>query len=104
MAGGGCHLVPGHGHEQAEDLIGTLEIILPRGGADEEAGHHRLADIHRIEHADQAGVLELEPNLPAHQRLVAAHQLSGGPIVAGADPSNQLGNRSFIGHDGRSPG
>src|SRR6185312_15106598 len=42
-------LVPGHRRQELEQLIGRLQLELPERGADEEAGHDRLADVYRIE-------------------------------------------------------
>ena len=49
-------LVPCHRREQLEQLLGRLQLVLPQGGADEEAGQHRLADVHRVEKPVQPGV------------------------------------------------
>ena len=47
-------LIVGHGHEQLEQLLGLVQIILPGGGPHEETAEHRLAHIHGIEKALQA--------------------------------------------------
>ena len=66
-------LVAGHDHQQLYELIGLVQVVLPRGGADEEAAHDRLADVHGIEQAaDPAGTIELAS---------AAAQIAGyGPV------------------------
>src|SRR5205085_5715763 len=81
-------LVAGHGGQQAQQLIGRVEVVLAAGGADEEAEQDRLADVHRVTGAAQAGVGETEADGPADGRLVAADQLGGSRLVAAADPAN----------------
>jgi hypothetical protein len=39
-------LVPRHGRQELEQLIGRLQLELAEGGADEEARQDRLADVH----------------------------------------------------------
>ena len=53
-------LVARHGCQQPEQLVGRVQFKLPERGPDEEARHHRLADIHRIEHAIHSGVEEAQ--------------------------------------------
>ncbi len=70
----GDQLVAGHGGEQLQELLGSLQLVLAGGRADEEAAQHRLADVHRVEQGSQASVGQPEPNCPPDRWLVALHQ------------------------------
>ena len=49
-------LVADHRHQQFDEVLGRLDLVLPAGDADEEAPHDRLADVHGIEEAPHPGV------------------------------------------------
>ena len=74
-------LVPRHGRQQPEELVGGVQFILAERGADEEAGHDRLADVHRVEHPAEPRVDQADPGRPADHRLVPADQLGRRPLV-----------------------
>ena len=101
-AGEPGQLVLGHAHQQGDQLRRVVEVILPGGGADEEAGQHRLADVHRIEAALQGRVGQAGAHGQADGRLVAAHQLLGGRgrrrsgCVAGTRRRGRLGHGSAL--------
>ena len=82
-------LVPRHRRQQLEQLVGRLQLILPQRGADEEARHHRLADVHRVEQPVQPGVHQPDPRRPADRRLVSPDQLGRRLLVAVADATDQ---------------
>jgi hypothetical protein len=91
--------MPGHDHQQPEQLVGLVQFVLPRGHPHEEAGHYRLADIRPVEPAVEPRVAEAHPHLATDHRLVALDQLTGGLVVAGANPAHELGERGALGHD-----
>ena len=82
-------LVPCHRCEQLEQLLGRLQLVLPQGGADEEAGQHRLADVHRVEQPVQPGVHQPDARSPADRWLVPTHQLRCRLPVPGPNATEQ---------------
>ena len=89
-------LVAGDGDEQFPELGRLIQVVLPRRRAHEEAGQHRLADIHRIEDPAQARIAQVQPNFQADRRLVAAHQLGRRLPVAGANVPQEPGKRASL--------
>ena len=83
-------LVTGHGRQQTHQPAGRVEVILPGGGADEEAGPDRLADVHGIEEAAKIGVGQAGPDRPAHGRPVVLDQLRLGGIVAAPHSADEV--------------
>src|SRR5262249_14488813 len=49
-------LVARNGHEQPDELLGPLELVLTGRGAKEKARQDRLAEVHRIENSPQPRV------------------------------------------------
>jgi hypothetical protein len=58
-----------------------------------------LADVHGIEHAAEASILQVEPHGAANLRLVLANKLSRGLVVAGSNPANELSKGNLFPHD-----
>ena len=85
--------VPGHAHEQANELRGLVQVEIADGRPEEEADHDRLADVHRVEHPAQPRVAEPEQgaDLQPDLRLVAPDQLLRGTLVTLADPADEVG-------------
>ena len=92
-------LVPGHGREQLEQLLRGLQLVLPRGHPDEEAGQDRLADVHRFKHAPEPRIGKPKSHGAADRRLVGPDQLRGRIGVAGTDSSDQRIEGGSINHD-----
>src|SRR4051812_4222910 len=46
-------LVAGHADQQADQLLRLVGVEVADGGPHEEAGQHRLQDVHRVEDAPQ---------------------------------------------------
>jgi hypothetical protein len=95
-------LVLGHPDQQADQLRRFVEVVLPRGSADEEAGQHTLADVHRVEVAIQGRIGQPGPDRHADGGLVGADQLLRSSHVAGADAADERGERRRVGHGERS--
>jgi len=93
-------LVAGHRAQQLQQVLRRLQVELSQGGAGEEAGQHRLTDVHRVEDAAQAGVAQLHPHRPPDVRLVLPHQFLGGRRVAAADSTNEVVKEFILGHGG----
>ena len=91
-------LVPGHDHQQSQQLVGLLEVILARGRPHEEAGHHRLADVGPVESAVEPRIAQPHSHLAADDRLVALDQLTGRLVVAGANPADEIRERGALRH------
>ncbi len=94
----------GQGHQQPDQLVGPLQVELAGRRPHEEAGHHRLADVVAVEPAVQSRLPQPDPHHAAHHRPVALQQLVGGPIIASADATDELGERRGLAHDGLPPG
>ena len=94
----GVQFIPRHGRQQPAQLRGGLQLVLARGGTDEEAAHHRLADVGPVEPAVQPGIAQPQPHLAPDHRLIALDQLARCPIVAGANPTDELRERVVLGH------
>ena len=77
---------------------GCSRSYWPGGRPHEEAGHHRLADVGPVEPAVQPRVAQPHPHLAADHRLVALDQLARRLIVAGANPTDEVGERGALGH------
>ena len=82
-------LVPRHRRQEPEQLIGRLQLVLPERGADEEARHDRLADVHRIEQAVQSRVDQPDPRRATDRRLVVPDQLGRRLLIARSNPGDQ---------------
>src|SRR5262249_35473214 len=98
LAGLRRQLVPGHRRQQLQHLLGGLQLVLARGGPDEEAPQDRLADVHRVEQVPHLRVGQPEAHGAADRRLVAADQLGRRLLVPGADAADQLLEGRGFGH------
>src|SRR5262249_22771916 len=99
---GPAHLVddlaPAHRHEELQELFGRVEVELSQGGADEEAGENRLADVHRVEQPLQVGRPQPDAGHAPDGGLVAAHQLRRRPVVAGPHALDEVPDARFVCH------
>src|SRR5208283_5089681 len=91
-------LVPGHRREQFQELVGRVQLVLPERGADEEAGHDRLADVHRVEHTAEPRVNQPDPRRAADHRLVPPDQLGRCLRVPRANALDQNLERVWLRH------
>src|SRR6516162_7170595 len=96
------HLIPGDADQQPAQLCRIDQIVLSRSGTDEEAGQHRLANVHRVKRASQIRVAQAHPDLQPDGGLELLDQLRRSLLVAAADAPNKLRKRGIIGHR-RSP-
>jgi hypothetical protein len=92
------HLVSRHPGEQPGELVGLSEIVLPRGGPNQKAGHHRLADVGRVEEPAKSLVLQAESDLAADERLEPSHKVGGGLVVASPDAADEVRELVAVGH------
>jgi hypothetical protein len=76
--------VSGHGNEELDELFGFLQLILAQSGAEKKTGQDGLTNILGIEVAAKPAVAKAKADFPTNLRLVHAHQLFGGPVVAGS--------------------
>ena len=79
-------------------VLRFFQFELSRHGPHEKAGHDRLANVHRIEHAAEARIRYSVSSLQAHDRLVAPYQLASRVGVASTDASDDFRERRFLGH------
>src|SRR5262249_4051 len=70
-------------------------VVLAQRGAEEEAAHDRLADVHAVEGAAQERVAQQEAHLAADLGLVAVDQVGGGAFITGADAGDQVREGPF---------
>src|SRR5439155_24394128 len=89
-------LVPGHGHEEFNELLRLFKLILTQGGANEKAGQNRLANIDGVEIPAQARIAQPQSNLAADFRLIQANQLRRGLLIPGADALHKRKKRRFV--------
>ena len=98
LAGLVSDLVAGDAHQQLQQLLGLVQVILAGGGPDEEVGQHRLADVRRIQEAPQLRVGQADADGDADGRLVAAHQLRRRRPVPGAHPADEVAEGNVVRH------
>src|SRR5262249_53884128 len=89
-------LVVGHDGQEAEELLRPVDLVLPQGGADEEAGEDGLADVGGVEQTAEAGVVELNADGAADGGLVATDEGHGRVLVSAADELDEF-------REGRGP-
>ena len=83
-------LVPSHRSEQGQELLGAVQIELPRRRAKEKALEDRLAEISRLQQSAKLGVSQTEPNLQPESGLILPDQLGRRLIVACTDTAKEL--------------
>jgi hypothetical protein len=84
------HFFPGHAQQQFQQVVGAVQLVLPCGGAEEEAGQDRLADVGGVEHAVEVRIVESPPHLDADDRLELPDQLDRGLGLTGPDAAEQV--------------
>jgi hypothetical protein len=82
--------IPGHGHEEFNELLRLFQLILAEGGTDEKAGQNRLANINGVEAASEAPIAKPQSNLAADFRFVLPNQLCRRLLIASADAFDEL--------------
>ncbi len=95
VAGEHPELVPRHRCEQAQHVLGLVQVIGSGRNAEEEFGHDRLADVHRLEDRAQLGAVQTDPGAdpPSDLRLELTDDLRGRVGVTRAYPLDQVGER-----------
>ena len=81
---------------------GVSNWILAGGNADEEAGQHRLANIHRVQKGPEPGVGQPEVHGAADRRFIALDEHGSRVLIAGPYASDQLFKCGSLDHD-RAP-
>ena len=96
-------LVAGHFDQQADQLARLGQVELAGRGADEEAGQDRLAHVHRIELAAEAGVGQADADGDPHGPLVPADEFGRRVRVPAADAGDPVGERRLVVRHARTP-
>src|SRR4051794_5708945 len=91
-------LLPAHGGQQSQQLRRLLDLVLAEGSADEEAGEDRLADIHRVEQASEAGIDQTDTRFAADRRFVEPDELPRRLLIPGPDASDEIVKGALLGH------
>ena len=95
-------LVSSDGRQQAEKLLGPLQVVLAQRRPDEEAAEHRLANVLGIEQAAKTGRLQVDSHRTPHDRLILPDQLDGRLRVARPDSAHEVRKGGRLRH-GPSP-